>query len=295
MKTEIDLDQQLINTLRSLKAEEDANPSVVFRNNAKIRIMNQISEASPAFEFKRNFALFRKPAFRFAGVLVLLFLVLSSGTILAAQGANPNSQLYPIKLASENAVMAALPNSPLKADIALSIAQRRAEEINSEKQTGNITEIKKGIQRYSQSITSAKDISNEINNSNFNRQISEQENNLNKLILEYESKNGDGKEKQNNTTGIQEKGQSVKGDSIQPVDNKEQTTQQNNNQLNQGNTEQNQTLQKTNTDNTGQNQISPTDSSTSFMQNSENNLNSTEKGIENILNASSSPKPSDNP
>ncbi len=294
MKTEIDLDQQLINTLKSLKAEEDANPSVVFRNNAKIRIMNQITEASPTFESKRNFALFRKPAFRFAGVLVLLLLVLSTGTILAAQGANPNSQLYPIKLASENAVMAALPNSPLKANVALAIAQRRAEEINSEKQTGNITEIKKGIQRYSQSITSAKSVSNEINNSNFNRQISEQENNLNKLILEYENKNGEGKENQNKGVQMPENGQSIKGDSIQPVENKEQNTQQDNNQPNQSNTEQNQTLQKTNADNAGQNQTGQTGNNY-LQQNLENNLNSTEKGVENILNASPSPKPSDNP
>ncbi len=179
MKKETEFDQ-LESLLRSLKTKEEAVPSMEFRQNAKIRIMNSVSPDTSSVSERRSFF-----SFRLALTLVLILLVLSSGTILAAQSASPKSSLYPIKIASENIALNLSP-APLKAQVAIGIVQRRDQELSKEQKTGNSQQIKQGIQRFQESINRAKTVVPE--NSTINTQLQTQEEKLNAIINNQEKR-----------------------------------------------------------------------------------------------------------
>lgn len=149
------LDQNLIQKLKKLKYSEEINLSSNARDNIKIRIFNQIVDAKAPE--KKESLFFAKPKFAFKTVsfLSLSLLILSTGTILAAQSANPNNPLYAVKLASENAALNLAP-TPFKANIAYQVVKRRESEVADEEKTGNKNQISKGLQRYKDSINSAK-------------------------------------------------------------------------------------------------------------------------------------------
>ena len=176
-----DFDQDLINTLRSLKTEKRANPSVFFKENAEIRLMNLIADEEKVLEKKPGFVFVKNPkfAFRLAGVFLIILIFISTGTILAAQSATPKDKLYSVKLASEEIALKLLPPSSLKANVSVEIVKRRADEIDSEKKNNDKAEIKQGIARYKNSIKEAK---------KWNHQslLEEDEKNLDSLTAEYE-------------------------------------------------------------------------------------------------------------
>ena len=204
MKNETDLNN-LEELLKTFKTKEDAIPSEIFRQNTRIRILNQISKGpslNKNFSLKRN----RFFSFRFALALVLILLMVSTGTILAAQSAGPGSGLYPIKIASENAALTLSPSS-LKPKIALEIVKRRAGEISSE-QNG---QLQQGIIRYKNSIDEAKTIT-PSNQSDINKELSNEEKNLNGLLEQY----GNNKEKENQNRVNQNEQKQTNFDEVKP-------------------------------------------------------------------------------
>lgn len=216
-----DFDQDLINTLHSLKRDEDVNPSVSFRENTKVRLMNLISDQEKVLENKPSFVFIKNPkfAFRLAGIFLIILVFIFTGTILAAQSATPKNQLYPVKLASEEIALKLSPSSSLKANIAVEIVRRRASEIDSEKQKGNKSEIKQGITRYKNSIEEAK---------KWNPQslLRDDEKKLESLTTEYNNSTPEEKVKGASDSNINSSGQNLE----QKRETKLPTEQQNNNQ-----------------------------------------------------------------
>ena len=215
-----DFDQELINTLRSLKTEENVNPSVIFRENTRTRLMNLISDGTSAPEDKHAFVFFRNPAFAFktVGIMFLILLILSTGTILAAQSSNPKNTLYPVKLASEEVALALSPAS-LKGSVAVEIAKRRGDEITLQQKTDSKSEIKQGLETYRESINQAK-ILIPSNNQHLSSELKNEESNLDELTHQYENS----KESENRNNNEQK----VKGASDSNNNQSEQNSKQNN-------------------------------------------------------------------
>jgi hypothetical protein len=213
-----DFDQELINTLNSLKTEGNVNPSVFFKETTKVRLMNLISEEK-VLEEKSSFVFRKNPkfAFRLAGIILIILIFVSSGTILAAQSSNPKNKLYPVKLASEEIALKFSPSSSLKANIAVEIVKRRGDEIASQQKTDNKPEIKRGIERYKESIDQAQSLV-PSDNTHLNNELRNEESNLDELTRQYE--NSGQTEDQINP------GQKVKGASDSKVNSPEQNLEQ---------------------------------------------------------------------
>ncbi len=190
-----DFDQDLIKTLRSFKTNENVNPSVFFRENTKVRLMNLISEEK-VLENKSSFVFIKNPkfAFRLAGAFLIILVFISTGTILAAQSVNPKNSLYPVKLASEDIALKLSPSS-FKANVAVEIAKRRGDEIASQEKTNSKSEIKHGIKKYKESIDQAR-ILVPSGNTNLNHELEHEESNLDELTNKY--KNSGQNENQSN-------------------------------------------------------------------------------------------------
>lgn len=188
MKNEIDLEQELLESLKSLKKNEHANPSLLFRKNSKKRLMNIISDEASVENNARSFVFFRNPkfAFRFATALIIIFLLTSSGTILAAQNASPNSSLYPLKLASEKTLLNISPTFSLKAKVSVEIVKRRGNEISPEHKTTSTAEYKNELDRYRESIEEAKKY-------NSAKELEDDEKNLEKLLQNTRGKGAEEK------------------------------------------------------------------------------------------------------
>ena len=192
MKNKIDLEQELLENLKALKKKEYANPSLLFRENSKKRLMNIISDEASVENKASSFVFFRNPkfAFRFATALIIIFLITSSGTILAAQNASPNSSLYPLKLASEKTLLNISPTSSLKAKVSVEIVKRRESEISPEHKETSTAQYKSELDRYRESIEEAKKY-------NSAKELEDDEKNLEELL--QSSKKQDTQEKPQNT------------------------------------------------------------------------------------------------
>ena len=221
-----DFEKDLIDTLSSLKTNEDVNPSVFFKENTKIRLMNLISNQEKVTEKKPGFVFVKNPkfAFRLAGVFLIVLIFISTGTILAAQSANPKNTLYPVKLASEEIALKLSPTPSFKANIAVGIAKRRGEEITVQQNTDSKSEIKSGIEKYKESINQAKQIV-PSNNEHLNSELKDAEYNLDQLTHRYEDSNQNVKGASDTNINSSEQNQEqIRSEIKLPV--KEQTTNQ---------------------------------------------------------------------
>ncbi len=147
--------------LRNLKQE--AIPSDTFKLNARIRILNTVTTSHPfqASWYKRP----RVLGYTFGTAIATV--VLSVGTVYAAQSSLPNSKLYPIKVLSERVALTLSPTTSIKSTVAGTIISRRIDEIEKVQEQGNPQEVETSIINLHKEVDSLerqKDISkNSIN------------------------------------------------------------------------------------------------------------------------------------
>lgn len=106
------------------------------------------------FKFFGNLFLKPLPAF---SAIILLFVILGSGTAFAASGANPGDQLFPLKLAIENARIGLTFNADAKADLQMNLANQRLEETAEVSGKGNLNSnvkdrIESNFQRHANAV-----------------------------------------------------------------------------------------------------------------------------------------------
>lgn len=121
--------QDLIKLLKSLKKAKFTKPTAQFRLNARIRLMNSIAEQTKPEESSRLGFVSRLLNWRLATVLSLILLFLGATTVAAAQKSLPGDMLYPLKIASERALLAITPFEAWKIRLASNFANRRLEEM----------------------------------------------------------------------------------------------------------------------------------------------------------------------
>lgn len=146
------------NILRGLK--EEITPPDTFRANARIRIINTVTNPHPL-----RVSWYRRP--RVLGYTLgtaIATVVLSVGTVYAAQTSFPNSTLYPIKVLSEQVALTLSPTESLKTTVASSIISRRIDEIQHAQIQGDQKEIDASVDNLNNDIAELqqrKDISHE--------------------------------------------------------------------------------------------------------------------------------------
>lgn len=146
------------NILRSLKQE--GLPSDTFRANARIRIINTVTNPHPL-----RVSWYQRP--RVLGYTLgtaIATVVLSVGTVYAAQASFPNSTLYPIKVLSEQVALTLSPTESLKTTVASSIISRRIDEIQHAQTQGDQKEIDASVDNLNNDVAELqqrKDISHE--------------------------------------------------------------------------------------------------------------------------------------
>lgn len=146
--------------LRSLKQESETVPADTFRANARIRILNTIASPRPL-----RISWYQKPrilGYTFGAAIATV--VLSVGTVYAAQSSLPNSKLYPLKVLSEQAALTISPTESLKTTVAGSIISRRIDEIEHAQKQGGQKEIDASITNLNDDVAELqkrKDISHD--------------------------------------------------------------------------------------------------------------------------------------
>ncbi len=139
---------------------KEAVPSETFRANARIRIINTVTAPHPL-----RVSWYRRPrVFGYTFGTAIATIVLSAGTIYAAQTSLPNSTLYPVKVLSEQVALTLSPTESLKTTVASSIIARRIDEIQHAQIQGNQKEIDASITNLRddiQEIQKRKDVSHD--------------------------------------------------------------------------------------------------------------------------------------
>lgn len=128
--------------LRGLKDHPEATPSPTFRTNARIRVLNTVTQPAP-------FPWYRKPRlWGYAAGSAIATVALSVGTVFAAQSSRPDSTLYPVKVLSERVALTLAPTETLKNDIASTIISRRIDEMEQEQKSGDIQGLDNSINHF---------------------------------------------------------------------------------------------------------------------------------------------------
>ena len=146
------------NILRGLK--KDAVLSETFRDNARIRILNTVTNPHPL-----KLSWYKKP--RVLGYTLgtaIATVVLSIGTVYASQSSLPDSALYPVKVFSEDVALTLSPTQSLKTSVAATIISRRVTEVETLQKQGNPQAVRASITHLNtdiESIQKRKDISQE--------------------------------------------------------------------------------------------------------------------------------------
>lgn len=134
--------------LHSLK--EEVMPSDTFRTNARIRILNIVTSPHPL-----RLSWYQKP--RILGYTLgtaIATVVLSVGTVYAAQSSLPNSALYPVKVFSEDVALTLSPTESLKTTVAQTIISRRVTEVENAQKQGNSKAMQESITHFKEDVSS---------------------------------------------------------------------------------------------------------------------------------------------
>lgn len=135
--------------LKDLKT--DTVPSLTFRQNARVRILNTVTTPHPL-----RMSWYRKPrVWGYTFGTAIATVTLSVGTVFAAQSSLPNSALYPVKVLSEQVALTLSPTS-FKTAVASTIISRRVEEIEKVQKQGNKKELDQSIANFDEDVATLK-------------------------------------------------------------------------------------------------------------------------------------------
>ena len=146
-----------INTIedifKQLKTDERLRPSPAFRTNARIRLLNAVAPVAQAIDSKPV----RRPLFgTFAFWFAVVILFISTGSVFAAQSTHPGNPLFAVKVFSERAALALSPTESIKTSVAVGIIDRRAQENELAKQSGDDQVIQQSVNNFESSVSNIK-------------------------------------------------------------------------------------------------------------------------------------------
>lgn len=134
--------EPLLRTAVMVNRVADVKPSPEFRARARYQLQTMMAKSRIA---KRAPILVSRWAI--AVCSLLLVFVLGGGTVLAADGVTPESPLYPVKLVTENVRVSLTGSEETKAELYVTIAERRVTEMATMVDRGKTQHLEESAQR----------------------------------------------------------------------------------------------------------------------------------------------------
>jgi hypothetical protein len=136
--------EPLLQTAMAAKKTLAIQPSAEFKARARYQLQSVLKEAKP----KRGLPFLSwQPRWATALTIGLVFLLAGSGTVAAAGNSMPDSPLYPVKLAAEQAQLGLTFSDIGKAKLYVELADKRVAEIAYMVNQGKPEEIEATVQR----------------------------------------------------------------------------------------------------------------------------------------------------
>ncbi len=153
--------EPLLRIALAIREPPDVKPSPSFKVKARVWLMDQIHERQPVTKWPwfrcsnwtKQIALRRR--FSMASIILVIVLALSAlggGAAYAAQDSLPGDALYPVKLGTEQMRMMLPGNDIVKAERALSFAERRVEEMQTLAEKGRLQDLGLGVEGYDDAL-----------------------------------------------------------------------------------------------------------------------------------------------
>ena len=153
--------EPLLRIALEIRKTPDAKPSPAFKIKARVWLMEQIHERQAVT--KRALARYNgqmKPIqyrrrFSMAGIIIAIVLALSAaggGAVYASQGSLPGDALYQVKLGTEQVRMILPGDDVTRAELTLSFAERRMEEIVALAEAGRVQHMGLAVTKYDDAV-----------------------------------------------------------------------------------------------------------------------------------------------
>jgi len=142
--------EPLLQTAMAAKKALAIQPGVEFKARARYQFQSVLKEAKP----RRGLPFLSwQPRWATALTIGLAFLLAGSGTVAAAGNSMPDSPLYPVKLATEQAQLGLTFSDIGKAKLYVELADKRVAEIAHMVNQGKPEEIEATVQRLNNHLT----------------------------------------------------------------------------------------------------------------------------------------------
>lgn len=142
--------EPLLQTAMAAKKALAIQPGVEFKARARYQFQSALKETKPG----RGLPFFSwQPRWAPALAIGLAFLLAGSGTVAAAGNSMPDSPLYPVKLATEQAQLGLTFSDIGKAKLYVELADKRVAEISYMVNQGKPEEIEATVQRLNNHLT----------------------------------------------------------------------------------------------------------------------------------------------
>lgn len=144
--------EPLLHTALLAKKASAVKPRPEFRERARYQLRAALQEIEERRE--RRFFLFGwQPRWATAVIAILIFLLVSGGTVAAAGNSMPDEPLYPVKLATETVRLTLTPSALGKAELYLKLADKRVAEIIKMAEKGKPEQVERATRRLNIYLT----------------------------------------------------------------------------------------------------------------------------------------------
>ncbi|MFO7996837.1 MAG: DUF5667 domain-containing protein [Dehalococcoidia bacterium] len=152
----------LLKIALEIREPPDVKPSPAFKIKARVQLMEQIHDSQPVTKWpwsrynKQTRQIPLRRRFGMVSIIVAIVLTLSAvggGTAYASQASLPGDTLYQVKLSTEQIRMMLPGGDVLKAERALTFAERRVNEMEALAENGRSQHLALAVEGYERAMT----------------------------------------------------------------------------------------------------------------------------------------------
>lgn len=149
--------EPLLRIALDIQPPPDIEPSAAFKIKARVQLMEQIhagravTKGTESRYKKQTGVIPKRRRFSMIGIVIAIVLAVSAaggGSVYASQNSLPGDVLYPVKLGTEQVRMTLPANDIVKAELALSFAEKRVEEMTALAEKGRTENLNLAQDKY---------------------------------------------------------------------------------------------------------------------------------------------------
>lgn len=151
--------EPLLQTVVTARKVTDIKPHPEFRERARYQFRSALREIQGE---KKHYFFSWQPRWATVVIIILVFLVASSGTVAAASNSMPGEPLYQVKQATETLQLTLTPSKLGKAELYAKLMDRRMAEITNMADEGKPEQVEKAAERLNDHLTAMTDLVTDI-------------------------------------------------------------------------------------------------------------------------------------